>query len=297
MSRQSSEGPVNPEAVLISAKGATYALLEPLGEPGGSGTAFLALCTSGKMRGIPFAVKFFLSGNEARRRSFLEEIAFLQNETHPAILAVYDSGTTYNRVPFYISRHMSATLEDVIVQGEAPLLDKLLFASQLCAALAFLSSTEPKIVHRDVKPKNIFVNGRTCVLGDFGMMHRTGDTEVDPGMPKAYRTPELVRHLAGGGPVTPASDLYQLGLVLYRLFTGINPLLPCIDRSDPIILAPLPEVETVFGPILNNVLPATLAEDPERRTRLDVLQEIFIRLAEREGRQRALSERRFESAS
>jgi serine/threonine protein kinase len=184
---------------------------------------------------------------------------------------------------------MATTLEQVIKTGNVSNLDKLLYASQLCAALNFLSKSDPPIIHRDIKPANVFVNGRTCLLGDFGMMQREGDSDVEPGTPRSYRTPELVRHINTGELPTAKSDIYQLGLVLYKLFTGINPQQACQQKTDDIVLDSLPELPESLAPTVSGPLAGTPSNDTNRPPLPEVLLPLFVELAQAEARRRTRS--------
>src|SRR5437588_7794569 len=90
-------------------------------------------------------------------------------------------------------------------------------ARQLCGALAAVH--EEGLLHRDLKPQNVMLDGRGKVrLTDFGLAAAAADlsaTELRSGTPQ-YMAPE---QLAGTG-VSDRSDLFALGLVLYELFTG-----------------------------------------------------------------------------
>jgi serine/threonine protein kinase len=86
-----------------------------------------------------------------------------------------------------------------------------------------------------MKPANILVSGQIARLGDLGLakvlMGEATEIREDVAtyiaMPQFYRTPELVRFARGEKlELTPASDIYQLGLVLYRSITGYNPNSP-----------------------------------------------------------------------
>lgn len=218
---------VDPGLELTSDTGRTYAVLEPLGR-GGNASAFLVVGTSESDQGLPSAAKFFTHDDAARRTAFLGEIAYLRNHPHGAILPIYDAGASLQGFPFYVSRYMATTLERIIESERAPMFDKLLYASQLASALGYLASADPQILHRDVNASNVFVNGRTCLLGDFGMMGTLGSGTVDRAVPWEARTPDMVRHLSGGAAPTTQSDVFSLGVVLYRLFTGER---PCFGRS------------------------------------------------------------------
>src|SRR4051794_4135134 len=93
-------------------------------------------------------------------------------------------------------------------------------ARQLCLGLS--AAHEQGVLHRDLKPQNVMIDGRGRVrLTDFGLAGAAGsfrDAEIREGTP-AYQAPE---QLAGEG-VTVQSDLYALGLVLYEMFTGKRP--------------------------------------------------------------------------
>ena len=138
---------------------------------------------------------------------------------------------------------------------KAGLLDetaKVSIVMQLLSALDYLSRRDPYVVHRDIKPKNIFLKAGTCVLGDFGLVFQdvalpaTGDPEgAIPAMAQMYRTPELVEYQVSGKKPPPASDVFQLGLVAAELFTGKNPLRPGGPKK-PVELGPL---EDLLGPV------------------------------------------------
>ena len=185
-----------------------------------------------------FAVKVFRNlSRPDRRHSFLEEARFLQTCDHPAIIRTYDEGVYYEN-PFVVMEYLPRTLAQVMRRG-CGIVEKVAFAIQLVSALEYLDSLDPKVVHRDIKPPNIFIKGGSCVLGDFGLMKRLTDDpsiikeSLGPGMAYYYRTPDLVAYLRGGAPVTTKSDVFQLGLVLAHLFTGWNPEKVSHEFTDP----------------------------------------------------------------
>lgn len=263
------------EQSIRSESGVWYRNLQLLGA-GGNAVTYLTVATSGANRGGLFAVKVFrrLSKPE-RRESFLKEVGFLQKCDHPGIMRVFDTGVLYGEHPFFVAEYLPHTLYRVIRVGEASMVVRISYALQLLSALAYLETLEPAVVHRDIKPQNIFVKGRSCVLGDFGLMrHVDSETEEDRlvlkesvgvGMPLRYRTPDLVGYLQGGPRPTPKSDVFQLGLVLAELFTGRNPEKPCADFNDPVELDRLGKVPGALSGMIASVIHRMLVVAPEKR--------------------------------
>lgn len=213
-----------------------YKCVQLLGT-GANAVTYLVLSTSGITEGVLFALKIFRRLSEDQRRErFLEEIRLLQGCDHPSIMKVHDSGvfhTAGGDFPFVVAEYLPLTLREVIRSRAAPMTQRISYALQLLSGLAFLEDLDPPVVHRDIKPDNVFVKGRSCVLGDFGLHKILDGTEepdreifkesLGPGMPFFYRTPDLIAYARNEAPITTKSDVFQLGLVLAELFTGWNP--------------------------------------------------------------------------
>ena len=146
---------------------------------------------------------------------------------------------------------------------------------QLLSALAYLDQSNPPVIHRDVKPKNIFVKGRSCVLGDFGLMKFLNqDDETDreiygdrarTGMPFFHRTPDLVAYLREGTPLTTKTDIFQLGLVIAEVFTGRNPEITAENITDQVDLERLKFIPGVLGMRIRELIESMLESEPGRR--------------------------------
>jgi serine/threonine-protein kinase len=171
--------------------------------------------------GQPVALKFLpesLQDDPERRDRFFNEVRMARQVTHPAVCRVHDV--------VEIEGHLFLSMEYVDGEDLGSLMrrigrvsqDKAVeIARQLCAGLA--AAHDKGVLHRDLKPENVMLDGRGRVrITDFGLAGLTDAIhggDVRSGTP-AYMAPEQL----AGREVTPKSDIYSLGLVLYELFTG-----------------------------------------------------------------------------
>lgn len=268
---------------LRSASGNYYKVLEFLGN-GANAYAYRCLCTSGLNRGIEFVIKIqYNLSTETRRERFLREAEFLRSCNHPAILMQYDYGTfvtARDRYPFIVTNYMQETLLERM-KKEIPFDLKVKFACQLLSAVSFLQRQH--IIHRDIKPNNIFINNDSAILGDFGLIKKLNDddstSDTDDielvkatlvsgyaAMARYYRTPELVDYANHRAPLYLESDIFQLGLVLTEMFTGKNPLRPAGNLYAPI---ELDDIEVINAPhhsaVIRNILMQMLQIDRSKR--------------------------------
>ena len=159
--------------------------------------------------------------NEQR---FLREAKILNSLTHPNIVAVYDFGYD-DTVPYIVTELLSGRpLDEVLEEREKiPWREAIELASQIAAGLE--AAHEKGVLHRDMKTANVFVGEDESIkLLDFGLAKREG---VDATLTKSrqivgtpmYAAPEQLR----GEQLLPASDLYSLGIVLFRMVSGVHP--------------------------------------------------------------------------
>jgi class 3 adenylate cyclase len=191
---------------------------------------------------------------------------------HPHIVTVHDVGQEGSWV-FIVSRFMSGgDVEARIRQAPERRLaadDALRIAAEMSHALEHAHGQG--IVHRDLKPGNVWLTDEgTAMLGDFGLAVAADRSRLtQQGMivgTAAYLPPEL----AVGGEVTPRSDLYSLGAMLYEMLTGRPPFVG--DDSVSIIsqhlntrpVAPSWHNPAV-GPDVEELVMALLAKDPGER--------------------------------
>ena len=175
--------------------------------------------------------------------------------SHDSVMRYLDAGTFASvraaaTHPFYVCDFYSRTLTSIIHDTRITLTNKVTYAIQLCSALSYLDSKG--LVHCDIKPDNIYVDGIRCVLADFGLCRNAGDGASSSELPSLhkYRTPDIVSAIQNKVPLTTKSDVFQLGLVLAELFTGENPCEGCPSGNDDVVLR---EVKPVYGILGNSV--------------------------------------------
>ncbi len=285
-----------------------YKIIKYLGR-GGNAIAFLVQCTDGRYRGLIFVLKVqYNLSTPARRNRFARETDFLKEETHPAILGHFDDGEYHlpdKRVyPFVITNYCPQTLEALIHTGSIAFSSKVLYACQLLSALQVLQ--DRNILHRDIKPNNIFINGSEAILGDFGLIKAIDTaTETDlehdddiqmindtalqdakgyAAMPHYYRTPELVAYANKEDSLHIESDVFQLGLVFAKMFTGENPLIESRDIKAPIKMRKIGVIaDTKDGGLVCNLIRSMLTLDYHERAKVHDLLSGFTGLYEKVG--------------
>ena len=180
---------------------------------------------------------------------FIREIRLAARLDHPHILSVHDSGETAGRLWFTMPYVEGESLRNRLArEPQLPLADALRITRAVADALGY--AQRQGIIHRDVKPENILLQGERCVLADFGVARavdaageRLTETGFALGTP-AYMSPEQAaadRHL------DPRSDIYSLGCVVYEMLAGEPPF---TGRTAQAIIArrladPVPDLCTV----------------------------------------------------
>ena len=198
-----------------------------LGEIGRGGTAIVYLARE-RATGAEVAIKLirakYLEDEETMAR-FAREARFVASLAHPNVVGVHrvlDLGSSGIAL---VMTHINGRTLKQVIHDERPLAAELVVRVLRDVASALAAAHAMGIIHRDVKPENIFItdDGR-ALLADFGVARSmTGDTQltmhgVAIGTP-SYMSPEQIDGTAMDG----RGDIYSLGLVAWEMFTGHRP--------------------------------------------------------------------------
>ncbi len=234
-------------------------VLERLLGRGGMGEVWLAKRADGRFEG-QCAIKFLGTASGKLAERFRREGSFLARLAHPHIARLLDAGNTDDGQPWLALEYVDGERIDQYARGHTYEQRLRLFVD-VVAAVAHAHAH--LIIHRDLKPANVLVthDGQVKLL-DFGVakLLDTGNSDAadhtrleDAALTPEYAAPEQLL----GEPPSTATDIYQLGLLLYVLLTGRHPMTHMGTRAERIRAA------------LDEVVPrASDAAEPADRARL-----------------------------
>jgi non-specific serine/threonine protein kinase/serine/threonine-protein kinase len=205
-----------------------YRILRELGR-GGMGVVYLA-----ERDDVEFvkraAVKVIRRGTDTGLvlQRFRNERQILANLDHPNIGRLLDGGTTTDGLPYFIMEYVEGQPIDQYADShQMTILERLKLFRTVCSAVQY--AHQNLVVHCDIKPSNILVaNGGEPKLLDFGiakLLQTDSEQEAELTatalrvMTPEFASPEQVK----GERITTSSDVYSLGVLLYKLLTGLRP--------------------------------------------------------------------------
>lgn len=207
-----------------------YRIIRELGR-GGMGLVYLAERDDDQFD-QKVALKLIPSGitSENQNLRFLAERQILSNLNHRNIAKLLDGGITGNNLPWFAMEFISGKPIDIYCDdNQLSISERLNLFIDVCSAIQY--AHQKLVIHRDLKPSNILVTEDGLIkLLDFGIAKTLNPDELlDHRVPvtktgllpltPAYASPEQIRN----ENITTASDIYQLGVILYELLTGFRP--------------------------------------------------------------------------
>lgn len=255
--------------------------LEVLRPLGSGDTAHVYLAREAALQRL-VAVKVLrpeLAADLISRQRFEREAQSAARISHANVTGIYRIGKLSDDVPFMVMEYIDGrTVRDMVESG---IIFDVAYARALLAsvAAALAAAHDRGIIHRDVRPGNVFVENRTAraVLGDFGIAAllesgaatsarltaagvRLGDTH--------YMSPEQIH----GEQVTEQTDVYAFGILAYEVLCGRGPydvvgeaqMMSAHLQREPLHLR---ELRADVDPAMANLIERCLAKDPNRRPR------------------------------
>jgi serine/threonine-protein kinase len=212
--------------LLINRKVGPYRILRELGH-GGMAVVYLG-ARADEAYEKQVAIKVLAAGFDCEDiiQRFRSERQILATLDHPNITRLLDGGATEDGLPYLVMEYIEGDpIDQYCDMRKLSVSDRLRLFQEVCAAVGYAHRN--LVVHRDIKPSNVLVTREGVPrLLDFGIAKLLAPglvpaatmTALHPLTPE-YASPEQIR----GEPITTASDVYSLGVLLYRLLTARRP--------------------------------------------------------------------------
>jgi len=256
---------------------------------GGMGTVYKAADVIGS-HGQTLAIKVMRDeyfDDEIKKKRFKQEASIIDQLVHPNIVRVIERGESDGNMYIAMELLEGPTLAEMIKkEKKIPVVTAMEIMTQISDALKSIHSMN--IIHRDLKPENIVLvskenNPYFVKLLDFGLatsqnMSRLTETGMMIGT-IYYLTPELI----AGGRITPASDVFALGIIFYEMLTGSKPfmgdsnleVMKQILNKEPI---PIDLFQPARDRAISDLVMFMLKKDPSARPDMETIFNILIHM-------------------
>jgi serine/threonine-protein kinase len=221
--------------------------------------------------GQPVALKVVtteLSQDDVFLRRFRREVKAAQKIEHPNVVPVLDDGVE-GGLPYLVQRLIpGGSLADRVQAGPLSVEESVRLLAGAAAGIDALHGAG--LVHRDIKPANILLDGDIPYVSDFGLAKDSQASNLTrPGQALGsldYMSPEQIR----GEDVSPATDIYALGCVMFEILTGTPPFggRPSMRVLFAHLQEPPPDLATVrrdIQPATARAIARALEKEPEDR--------------------------------
>jgi serine/threonine-protein kinase len=238
-----------------------YNILRELGH-GGMGVVYQA--TDSRDRRM-VAIKMILveSSAELYRMALVREASATSKLQHPNIVSIYDIAQQKGQL-YFVMEYLEGAPLDKLIRSKQPLSlpQKLNIVIQLCDALDY--AHQHGVIHRDVKPANIFILRNGIVkLVDFGL---AALLEVSNSKGRAGSIPYMSPEQVNATDIDGRSDVWSAGITLYELLVGKVPFMGTESQIfHHILYSPTPNLDPAFPEELNQRLAKALSKNKDER--------------------------------
>ena len=254
-----------PGPAMVGRRVGPYRIVREIGR-GGMGSVYLAERADEEFRQRVALKVAASSRSPSSLKWFRHERQILASLEHPNIARLLDGGTTEDGIPYLVMEYVEGTpIDRYCAERRLTIDQRLVLFRTVCSAVQYAHRN--LVVHRDLKPGNILVVDGVPKLLDFGIARLLAGGEDEDAeaaeagrrtaglMTPEYASPEQIR----GGAITTATDVFTLGVLLYRLLTDRSPYQTV--PADPAALARAVCEEEPRPP-------STSVDDPTRRRKL-----------------------------
>ncbi len=281
--------------------GGRYRLDEVIGR-GGMSTVYKAFDT---VLERPVAIKLMhreIATDSDQLERFRREARAVAQLNHPHVVSVIDAGEEplgdgedeSAGTPYIVLEFVDGETLKSVIRRDGPMEIPQALAYAIEVARALGAAHEHQIVHRDVKPQNILIDPEGgAKITDFGIARSLAEEGLTMAGRVLGTTDYVSPEQALGQPVTPQSDLYSLGIVLYEMLTGDVPFhgetpvavaMKHVREEVPDVQARRPEISAATASVVDRALAKDLSERyPDAAAMVGDLEQVLAIEASRTG--------------